>query len=576
MIKQPVSIYINWAAYDELSDAVELTEALAMRQLAEMLRLRKTGVRFDCYLMDAFWYDPAGAYRTWRKPHWPQGPDRWLSGCIEHGIKPGMWFAGNTLCKLEAAPEWMDSLDVGRGRMCLFHGGFLPHWMETVRLWYKCGVRVFKLDFFQFDAAPEIVSRKYMPSEIRAMNIAALRHGLGVLREQCPELFFLGYNGFEEGETQSSTDIPFRKTVDPHWLDVFDSLYCGDPRPSDVPAMNFWRSKDVYTDHMVRVYQRNGFPLSRIDNAGFMIGTTGTCYFRNTAAWQGMLILSLARGGWANTYYGNLDLLSNEQGAWFGKVQSLFTGLQAFGRFATFGGIPGEGRPYGYIAEGANGALFTVVNPAQLTNTIRLPSETEGRILFQDIGHEPVLRDGTLTLGPEQMAVVGTGCFCQSAFDLGRQTDVRIPATVQNLHVAFQATSDKELAATLNAPPDGCVRIILRQFKQSGQVHRSSGGSPPAGIGLGHLLCIEAKQGNEILPLQANYDKAIWSGLSWAVAEFSTSVLRPGVPISVRCFSKEPAAVILKAELYHAIYTDRHNDDRSAQHAGAGAGSTRA
>ena len=39
MIPQPISVYDIWAAYDELTDKVELTEELAMRQLDELLRL---------------------------------------------------------------------------------------------------------------------------------------------------------------------------------------------------------------------------------------------------------------------------------------------------------------------------------------------------------------------------------------------------------------------------------------------------------------------------------------------------------------------------------------------------------
>ncbi len=554
MISQPISVYINWAAYDELSDNVELTEALALRQLAELLRLRKAGVRFDCYIMDAFWYAPGGAYRTWRKPHWPEGPDRWLKGCLDNGIKPGLWFSGNTLCKLEVAPEWKDSLDEDGQGMCLFHGGFLAHWMDTVRHWYGRGVRVLKLDFFHLAAAPALIRRHYLPAEIRAANIAALRHGLGVLREQCPELVILGYNGLEEAETQSRTDIPFRKTVDSRWLDTFDSLYCGDPRPADVPAMNFWRAKDVYSDHMVRVYAQNGFPLARIDNSGFMIGTTGTCYFRKTAAWQGMLILSLARGGWMNTYYGNLDLLTDELGAWFARVQAVFLGLQAHGRFSTFGGIPGEGQPYGYVAEGEAGALITVVNPAQSMETIRLPDAAEGQLLFHDSGYEPLLREGSLALGPEQMAVVGTGCYRHLSWGLAGEEQIRIPSLIQALPVTFQTNGNKELTTTLTPPQVGRVRIVVRQLEPSGRVRRSSGGSPPAGITLGKLLGMEVTQAGEPVSVKVNYDKAIWSGLSWAVGEFQVSLLRPGVSVAIRCFTKEQADVTLKAEVYRTIY----------------------
>lgn len=556
MITHPLSIYINWAAYDELSDNVELTEAVAMRQLTELLRLRETGVRFEGYLMDAFWYAPDGAYRRWRQPHWPHGPDRWLHECIAHGVKPGLWFSSNTLHKLTAAPEWADSVDESLKAMCLFHGGFLPHWLESMRFWYGRGVCIFKLDFLQLAAAPAGIRHRHLPSEIRTLNIAALRHGLATLREQCPEIVLLGYNGFEEAETQSRTDIPFSKTIDPQWLDVFDSLYCGDPRPSDVPAMAFWRSKDVYTDHMVRTYEKNGFPLSRVDNAGFMIGTTGTCYHRKTAAWQGMLILSLARGGWVNTYYGNLDLLSNKQGAWFARVQSLFLGLQASGRFTTFGEMPGTGRPYGYVAEGTDGALITVVNPSQAVEAVRLPGKIGGRILFRDGGHVPVLRDGTLKLGPEQMALVGAGRYDDPAFELGQQDEVRIPCAIQPLPVTFETSGNKELSATVKAPETGYLRVMMRQSDRSGRARRSSGGSPPDGMTLGKLLGIEADQGGKPVVVQINYDKAIWSGLSWAVAEIDVRALRPGLPVHIRCFSKEPSDVELKAEIHQTTYPD--------------------
>ena len=60
--------------------------------------------------------------------------------------------------------------------------------------------------------------------------------------------------------------------------------------------MNIWRSQDNYSDHMNRQFETNGLPLRRIDNCAFMIGTTGTCYYRALHAWKGMLLLELARG----------------------------------------------------------------------------------------------------------------------------------------------------------------------------------------------------------------------------------------------------------------------------------------
>ena len=84
LLRDPIWVYNDWSAYDELSDNIPLTEELAMRELDQIVRLGKLSVHFNYYMMDAFWFAPDGGYRTWRKPNWPQGPDRWIAvGCGE-------------------------------------------------------------------------------------------------------------------------------------------------------------------------------------------------------------------------------------------------------------------------------------------------------------------------------------------------------------------------------------------------------------------------------------------------------------------------------------------------------------
>jgi len=139
-LQDPIVVYNSWSSYDELSDNVPQTEQLAMRELDELLRLRRRGVPFDYYVMDAFWYAQDGAYRAWRKTTWPHGPDRWLTRLKENGVKPGLWFGTNLLVQLDPAPAWQDSLNQKRDAMCFFQGGFLPHFMETLQLWYDRGV----------------------------------------------------------------------------------------------------------------------------------------------------------------------------------------------------------------------------------------------------------------------------------------------------------------------------------------------------------------------------------------------------------------------------------------------------
>ena len=553
MINQPTSVYINWSAYDELSDNVELTEELAMRQLAELVRLRALGVQFDYYLMDAYWFARDGGYRTWRKPHWPDGPDRFLDECQKQGVKPALWVATNVLSKLDPPPEWEASLDAGSSAACCFYGGFLPHFLETLHQWVERGVRMFKFDFANFGAAPPGFDQVMLPSEIRAANVLAFQGAMKRFRQQHPDVALIAYNGFEEVHAQSNTSTPFRRSVDLKWLEVFDSMYCGDPRPADVPAANFWRSKDVYSDHQVYWYAANGMPLERIDNAGFMIGTTGTCYYRGKAAWKGMLLLSLARGGWVNTYYGCLDLLDAEDAAWFAKAQRLFYGLRRTAPFARWGGVPGRAEPYGYSAMAGGNGVLTVVNPSQAVAAVTLPASEGLRVLFRDAGFEPKLDAGCITLGPEQMAVIGVGAFADPANDLGVQDDVAIPSAIRPLPATFAPDGQKAIVATVTPPASGRLRVIMRQTEK-GIAKRTSGGSPPNGTPLGKLLTLAAEQDGKPVAVDIAYDKAIWSGLSWAVGEIPAERLRPGHPVTLRCSTTETASVELSGEAFAVEY----------------------
>ena len=262
MLRDPISVYNNWSSYDELSDNVPLTEDLAMRELDQVIRLRKMGVRFDYYLMDAFWFDPDGGYRTWRKPNWPNGPDRWIQKCKDNGIQPGMWFSSNTLVKINAAPQWRDSLNKKQSEMSFFEGGFLPDFMDTLQHWYDHGIRMFKFDFVDLTAATPDDEAKLTKDEIRARNSNALRAALQKFRTRNKDVVLEAFNGFGGDLDTTSSPLPFRDPVDLRWLDVFDIQYTGDPRPSDVPEMDFWRSMDIYGDHIVAALSKATFRWS--------------------------------------------------------------------------------------------------------------------------------------------------------------------------------------------------------------------------------------------------------------------------------------------------------------------------
>lgn len=152
-----------------------------------------------------------------------------------------------------------------------------------------------------------------------------------------------------------------------------------------------------------------------------------------------------------------------------------------------------------------------MINPLQTVGRIKLAVSGEARVLFRDSGRAACLYGDEIELGPEQMAMVGFGSFSQHR-------------------------------------PNGCTL-------------RSTGGAPPNGTKPGQILCIQVYQAQQPLDVRIQYDKAIWSGLSWAAAE--VDVQEGGADLEFLCTTTENEAVVLKADLYHLIrkgmVVKRHN-----------------
>ena len=557
-LSRPVSVYINWASYDELSDTVRLTEQKAIQQLNELVRWKKNGVQFDYYVMDAFWFEENGGYRIWRKNDWPNGYQNWIKKCQAHGIKPGLWFSTNALHAggkfiMRPIPNWESSLTKSGKSLCLFKGGYLPHLMESLQMYVDAGIEMFKFDFADFYAITPELEGKMSLDEIRQANESALLKALSAFRKKNPHVLFVAYNGF--GGEMSNTGVPISKKVNTQWLTVFDAMYCGDPRPADVPAFHFWRSKDIYSDHMVRYFRDNGLRLDQIDNSGFMIGKTGTCYFRGKEAWKGMALLSMARGGWLNTYYGNLELLSNEETQWFAKLQRLWYPIQKTKSIQLIGAIPGEVKPYGYVGEDEKGQLICLVNPSQTTQEINLHmvKSLKSKILFSDQGFEPLLANGKVKLGPEQVVMIGTGYYAQNQFDLGRGENITIPSEITPLAVTFHQQGNRVTGAW-NPTQSTTYRIIFQQKDENGIPYRISGGSPPEGTLLNSLLSISVTQKGRPVLVQWQYGKAIWSGLSWASAEINPADVQKNIPLEVSFTSKADKLVNIQGKVYQVLY----------------------
>jgi hypothetical protein len=562
-LQGPIWAYNNWSAYDELSDTVPLTESLAMRELDEILRLRKAGVRVDYYVMDAFWYDPDGGYRRWRDADWPQGPGRWLEALQANGIKPGLWFSTNTLTHMNAVSQWQDSLDEAGTAMSLTTGGFLADFMDVLQYWYDRGIRLFKFDMANFDAVARSAKGKVTPQAARIANLRAFHEALLAFRNHNPDVVLIGFNGIVGDVGSETAPVAW---FNGRWLDTLDTFYSGDPRPSNVPEMDFWRSVDIYADNMVRSFEQAGIPPERIDSTSFMIGNTGTNYHRGLAEWQASALLMMAHGGWINTIHGSLELIDDAKARWLAKAQSLYAPLQQHGLTKPFGGIPGDAYPYGFGSVDLDGALYAVVNPSQRVRMVRMPQLSpqqprpqHGRILFRDAGLDPTLANESITLGPGQFALVGFGRYADPANDLGTGVNAPIPRSIRSLQIHFSRVAEKDepepsstaIEAIVIPPSDGDLRIVLRRRNAHDKPSRAF--APHENFG--DFFTIEASQDGHALPVAKNYDKVIWSGLAWAVGEIRHGDIRPGKPIELKLSTPDrDPSIHLTGEVFSVEY----------------------
>jgi hypothetical protein len=276
-----------------------------------------------------------------------------------------------------------------------------------------------------------------------------------------------------------------------------------------------------------------------------------------------MLILDLARGGWVNVYHGNLELLNDEEGQWFGKVQSLYHRLQKQDNTEFFGSIPGKGLPYGFKSSTAKGVVCTMVNPSQAIATVELPviNPLGGQIMYTDGGYRPTLKENKLTLGPEQLVVVGFGEFADFfenrfniLYNFGIDDTIQIPSFIHKIDVSFTPISKNSIETKVNAPAGKDLRIIMQQYYSNGDPCRSWLGAPPDGKKVSEVIKIKVTQDDKEIPQRIEYDKMIWSGLSWGVAEIKHGTFDQNKPLIVQCSTDEKYAAKLTAAIYAVTY----------------------
>ncbi len=576
-MREPRSVYCDWALHDELGDDVRLSHEMTMEVLDVLERWqRRHGVGFDYYLLDAFWFDQPGDYTRFDPRMWPEGFEPARQRIEALGMTPGLWLdtTGGSVAGWkpweDEEPEhgwaaWAESLDVHSDwSYCLFDGpygdGLRRAMLHAVEQW---GVGLFKFDFANFRAVSEHC-RHLDEGEVYRRNVRAFQDVLRDVRRVRPGVLYLAYNGFAHMpdylDDTTSPDLP---GIDPVWLEELDYIYSGDPRPADQPGMSLRRSVDLYQDHMVHRFHRSGIPLDRIDDHGCMVGRTNTIYYLGKRGWRRTWVQSLARGSRKPHFYGDVHLLDDDDARFLGRAMEVFFGLFRQGaatrRVAPgddpTGGVPGWAPWHGFLTGGAERGLLVLVNPGPepREGTLALDGLRSARVLFHDEGHEPgcAADDGRLVLGlaPEQMALVGLGEMADERHVLGTNVGGDpVPADARAIELPFteeESGLDCRFAGTRLGSAIDRFDLLRLSFvlRQEGRAARRTFGRDevPARV---LPIAVEA-DGRPVEALTLLPDVNIWSGCSWVTGLYRLEELRAAGEVAIR-FGRPAEAVSVR------------------------------
>lgn len=486
-------VYGNWGLYDNMTPGdPKLDEALALRSVRDLRRVETlSGVKFQQYVMDAFWFKPGTHYRELDGEALPRGFAPLRKALREDGLDFGLWFDLNFREDHPTDFSFEDNR-LGTGTYCLACPRVYEAMESAILARVKeDGLKALKIDFAFFSCRnPEHDhAQGEVPSKEKGIkNFIRL---VKAVKEAEPGLVFYCYNGFTfHLDSIARVHLGDAPAISPYWSWIVDYVYCGDPRVDEIPTLREEKSLAGYTDSMIRHFHDSYFPLSSIDDHGTMIGRTGTIYYLGKETFRRSALLGLMRGERKLHLYGDLSLLDEADCAYLGFLSSLQKEADEKGWTpALLLGDPRKGEAYGYALASENEGFLSVFNPAEegQSPVVSLPGWQGKEVVL-----ETLLRNG-------EKAEESKRAFGQATVDLpgGDYLLLRFRVVEENRREEAFALK-KGMSATLLAPFDAL--LALRFQTEEGIPLRSLRGIPDA-LSLQTAGAVEKKER--------------WSGSSW-------------------------------------------------------------
>jgi hypothetical protein len=534
--RTPFSVYSTWGLHDELGDTVELSEAMVRGALDNLDRLHnRAGLTFDYFHLDAFWFDPVLGYRSFKKPHWPNGFEAVAEEIHRRGMAPGLWYS--TTGAMLNVDAWSQSRTADARSYSLMDGPYaeilLGDLLYAAEQW---GVRFFKFDFTNFNARAAGI--KAEAAETYAGNVQAFIGICRRLKQSYPDSKIITHTGFWRGAGNGPLSLNEPFGWETSLFEVVDLAFSGDPHPTDIPQSALVRNLDLFQDHHVWKMHREGIPLRRIEDHGALIATTNTAGYRGRTGFRRTHIGQLARGARRDMFYGDLGVLTDDDAAGMVKARELF--FDAFSRnletsiLAEKG--PGFDPWHGYLTGGGMRGLLYLVNTTLLVQraVIKRPNIASARTLFYTGTAVPPLQtqpdELTVELQPEQLAVIGLGVYADAQYDLGSENDPPLVGTGRLLAGTFREQGSGLVGELESIGEDEILEVTVRVL-DARPTHYPGGNEyrfavpaedasvrPPRAL-LPITIAVEGEAGS-VEAFVTIPDVTVWAGMSWTTQRF--------------------------------------------------------
>lgn len=366
---EPVRIYCDWGLHDDLAegkDKVELTAEMTLENIERISALnKKSGKKFDYYIMDAYWFEEDNPYTDFKKRTFPQGVKPVLDALDKAGMKYGLWFDLNCIHAHLSGMEKYDTLLENKS-LCFSCDEISRLMTDALKLHIRNHkVKMLKLDFAYFECKNSEHGHSVEHTESKEKSIKNFINMVRELKAAEPELKILCYNGWTTNLKWIGTVEPqIGYAISPYWFEYVDYIYCGDPRPSEIACPAMENSLVYYTDAMIRNFRESNVPFWSIDDHGTMSGSTSTIYWLGKKPFRSGVLMNVMRGGKLNVY-GDVSDFTADDIEYYKFVGTVYDDI-VFGSYRTdfILGDVRKGEIYGYSAQNAFKGFAVALNPS--------------------------------------------------------------------------------------------------------------------------------------------------------------------------------------------------------------------